>query len=65
MSFSVTEPSNRTKWFAGGIRLWWFRRKMASDPAFQAPLNGRTSGAQATIEGEYRVVVEEREHGQG
>jgi hypothetical protein len=46
------------------IRLWWFRRKMASDPAFQAPPNGRTSGAQDTIEGEYRVVVEEREHGQ-
>jgi membrane protein implicated in regulation of membrane protease activity len=44
------------------VRLWWFRRKMASDPAFQAARNGRPGGSQETIEGEYRVVVEERDH---
>ena len=43
------------------IRLWWFRRKMAKDPAFQAARRGQANGTQQTIEGEYCVVIEERQ----
>jgi membrane protein implicated in regulation of membrane protease activity len=47
------------------IRLWWFRRKMTRNPAFQASANDRATGAQETIEGEYHVVIEERKDRQG
>jgi membrane protein implicated in regulation of membrane protease activity len=47
------------------IRLWWFRRKMTRNPAFQASANARPTGAQETIEGEYHVVIEERQERQG
>ena len=40
-------------------RLWWLRRKMARDPAFRTATQGRAGRTQQTIEGEYRVVVEE------
>ncbi len=47
------------------IRLWWFRRKMTTDPAVRASGNARPTGAQQTIEGEYHVVIEERQDRQG
>ena len=47
------------------IRLWWFRRKLAKDPAFQAARRARATGTQQTIEGEYHVVIEERQDRQG
>lgn len=43
------------------IRLWWLRRKMARDPAAGVHNNERTAGAHQTIEGEYRVVADEKE----
>ena len=43
------------------IRLWWFRRKRANDPAFQAACRARATGTQQTIEGEYHVVIDERQ----
>jgi hypothetical protein len=42
------------------IRLWWLRRKFARDPAFRAPAGRRPHHAPQTIEGEYRIVVEEK-----
>ena len=43
------------------IRLWWYRRKLSRDPAFRpSRASGYTEGRQ-TIEGEYRVLVEERD----
>ena len=44
-----------------GIRLWWFRRKLRKagvGPDARAGQQSRNDGA---IEGEYRVVVEDRE----
>jgi membrane protein implicated in regulation of membrane protease activity len=43
------------------IRLWWFRRKMARDPSYRAQVNERADVTRQTIEGEYRIVVEEKE----
>jgi len=43
------------------IRLWWLRRKMTRDPAFGGQKHERSAGSQQTIEGEYRVVTEEKE----
>lgn len=43
------------------IRLWWLRRKMARDPAFRAQSSEREGVTQQTIEGEYHVVVEEKD----
>jgi hypothetical protein len=43
------------------IRLWWFRRKMARDPAFRAARSAHPAGMRQTIEGEYQVVIEERQ----
>ena len=44
------------------IRIWWFRRKMAGNPAFRASQgNVRAGGNQPTIEGEYHVVIEEKQ----
>ena len=47
------------------IRLWWFRRKLAKDPAFQPAGRARAGGTQQTIEGEYHVVIEERQDREG
>jgi hypothetical protein len=44
---------------AVSIRLWWIRRKLAKDPAFQAPPVSRADETRQTIEGEYHVVIEE------
>lgn len=41
------------------IRLWWLRRKLARDPAFRARHGERPAGTTQTIEGEYRVVIED------
>ena len=44
-----------------GIRMWWFRRKFAgaaSDPNAAAGAKPRADGV---IEGEFRVVVEDRD----
>ena len=43
------------------IRLWWFRRKMVRDPSFRAQSSERTGVTRQTIEGEYRIVVEDKE----
>ena len=43
------------------IRLWWLRRKMVRDPAFRAQGSERAGATQQTIEGEYHVVVEQKE----
>jgi len=45
-----------------GIRLWWFRRKAARRPGHVRPGG---SGAHRTIEGEYHVVIEDRDDRQG
>ncbi len=42
------------------IRLWWLRRKFARDPAFRAQTSRGQRDTRQTIEGEYRIVVEER-----
>ena len=42
------------------IRLWWLRRKFRQDPAFRAQPDHRPHSAPQTIEGEYRIIVEER-----
>ena len=42
------------------IRLWWFRRQVARDPAFRAPRGANTGDSRRTIEGEYHVVIEEK-----
>lgn len=42
------------------IRLWWLRRKFARDPASNAQARQRPHDAPHTIEGEYRIVVEEK-----
>ena len=43
------------------IRLWWFRRRMARDPSFGAEAGEGAGVSRQTIEGEYRVVVEEED----
>ena len=43
------------------IRLWWFRRKMGRDPSFQSQRSERAGDPRQTIEGEYHVVVEEKD----
>ena len=45
---------------AVSIRLWWLRRKFARDPAFRARAARGPNDAPQTIEGEYRIVVEEK-----
>ncbi len=47
-----------------GIRLWWFRRKFAKAGADKGGKPGDPPGPSGVIEGEYRVVVEEREERQ-
>jgi membrane protein implicated in regulation of membrane protease activity len=44
-----------------GIRLWWFKRKMRSSPEFQEAVRRRSGSAHETIEGEYHVVIDERD----
>lgn len=41
------------------IRLWWYRRKFSRDPAFGTTHANRHAEDRQTIEGEYRVVIEE------
>jgi hypothetical protein len=43
------------------IRMWWFRRKLSRDPAFRQSHSSRDAEDGRTIEGEYRVVIEERD----
>jgi hypothetical protein len=43
------------------IRLWWYRRKLRRDPAFRKSRASRYDDNRQTIEGEYRVVIEERD----
>ena len=45
---------------AVSIRLWWLRRRFARDPAFRAEAGRRPQDAPQIIEGEYRIVVEQR-----
>ena len=44
------------------LRLWWFRRKMERDPTFPQQGAERADVSRQTIEGEYRVVIEEKEN---
>ena len=41
------------------IRLWWLRRRMVKDAAFRAPPGHGAGDERRTIEGEYRVVIED------
>ena len=50
---------------AVSIRLWWLRRKMARDPGLHATRSSRPVGTRQTIEGEYRVVIEDQDGRQG
>ncbi len=43
------------------IRLWWYRRELSRNPALRTARAGRHAEDRETIEGEYRVVVEETE----
>jgi len=45
-----------------GIRLWWFRRKAARRSGRVRP---GSNGGHQTIEGEYHVVIEDRDDRQG
>jgi hypothetical protein len=47
------------------IRLWWYRRKLSRDPAFRPTHASRHSEERQTIEGEYRVVIEETDERRG
>ena len=43
------------------IRLWWYRRKLRRDPVFRKSRASRYDDNRQTIEGEYRVVIEEKD----
>ncbi len=47
------------------IRLWWYRRKLSRDPTFHTSHAGRDAENGRTIEGEYRVVIEETDEHRG
>lgn len=42
-----------------GIRLWWFRRKFERE--YRQQRKPGADGAETIIEGEYRVIVDERD----
>ena len=44
-----------------GIRVWWFRRRMARSMADAAEDRPARSGGRQTIEGEYHVIVDDRD----
>lgn len=44
-----------------GVRLWWFRRRMTKSPANAATTSHEAGAAPETIEGEYHVIIEERD----
>jgi len=46
-----------------GIRLWWFNRKIRNSPEFRDATRKSSGGAHETIEGEYHVVIDERDEG--
>jgi len=43
------------------IRLWWIRRRMARGPASRPSTGAGADGARQTIEGEYHVVIEDKD----
>ena len=43
------------------IRLWWIRRRMARGPSPGASTRSGADGTPQTIEGEYHVVIEEKD----
>jgi len=43
------------------IRLWWLRRKIATGPLPGTSTRPGAAGTRQTIEGEYHVVIEEKE----
>ena len=43
-----------------GLRVWWLKRKMERGQAGQGPKSGRPTRVDV-IEGEYKVVVKERD----
>lgn len=47
------------------IRLWWYRRKLSRDPAFRTAHASSDAQNGRTIEGEYRVVIEDRDGRRG
>ena len=47
------------------IRLWWYRRKLSRDPAFRTSHASRGAEDGRTIEGEYRVVIEDTDEHRG
>lgn len=48
-----------------GIRLWWLGRKYGDQVGRQPPGSGGRGAGSQTIEGEYRVVIEEKDDSTG
>lgn len=46
-----------------GIRLWWLRHRIAKSAASVSPGKRPGAAGRQTIEGEYHVVIEERDRG--
>jgi hypothetical protein len=44
-----------------GIRLWWFRRRLARSMPDTASEHPESVGGRQTIEGEYHVIVDDRD----
>ena len=48
-----------------GIRLWWLRRRMGAGDGSVPPGPGQRAVGKQTIEGEYHVVIEEKDDSAG
>lgn len=44
-----------------GIRVWWLRRKMSGPGMASRPGSASQRAGSETIEGEYRIVIDERD----
>lgn len=44
-----------------GIRIWWLRRKMSGSGVGSGPGTVSRRAGSETIEGEYRIVIDERD----
>lgn len=46
-----------------GLRLWWFRHRIGKSAATVSPAKQPGAAGRQTIEGEYHVVIDERDRG--
>ena len=44
-----------------GVRVWWLRRRMARSAGYASSARRAGTARRETIEGEYHVVIEERD----